>query len=160
MSHTILTIIFGLLLFPAVFMVLIPMMPAMSYMFGVTVLYGLIDRFEHLQFSELGILTGILVASLIIDWFAGVLGAKYAGASRKSLWYGFIGVIIGSLLFPPFGGIPGLFLAVFVTELSLNSSSASAVKAATGSLLGALSGVVVNMVLALVFFILFLVFAI
>ncbi|MES2087434.1 MAG: DUF456 domain-containing protein [Patescibacteria group bacterium] len=159
MSHLVLTVVFTILLFPAIFMVLIPMMPAMTYLFGMAAVYGLVDRFEHLQLGELAVLAGIFCISLIVDWFAGVLGAKYFGASKKSILWGCLGILFGSILFPPFGGIPGLFLAVFISELLLNKSNAAAWKAAAGSLVGALSGVAINLILAVTFFVLFIIFS-
>ncbi len=39
MTHLTLTIIFGILLFPAIFAVFIPMLPAISYMFIMAVLF-------------------------------------------------------------------------------------------------------------------------
>ncbi len=160
MSHFALTILFALLLFPAVFLVFIPMMPAMSYLFAMSVLYGVLDHFEHLQGWELGLLAGIFCLSLLVDYSAGILGAKYAGASKQSIMWGFVGLVIGSILFPPFGGILGLFLSVFVAELFYDKSHAAALRAAAGSLAGAITGVFLNLVLALSFFILFMVFSI
>ena len=154
MSHFALTIIFAILLFPAVFLVLIPMMPAMSYMFGMTLVYGIVDHFEHLEGWELGLLAGIFCLSLLVDYSAGILGAKYAGASKQSIIWGFVGLILGSILMPPFGGIAGLFLAVFIKEIFLNKSKAAALRAAAGSLAGAITGVILNLALAFTFFIL------
>ncbi|MBI2475933.1 MAG: DUF456 domain-containing protein [Candidatus Taylorbacteria bacterium] len=160
MSHITLTILFSLLLLPAVFLALIPMMPAMSYMFAVALLYGLIDGFGHLAFSEFTVLAVIFCLSLLVDYSAGILGAKYAGASKQSIIWGFVGLIIGSVLFPPFGGIPGLFIAVFLAEILLNKNKVAAWKAATGSLLGAITGLALNLFLALAFFVLFIVFSV
>lgn len=158
MSHPVLTIIFGLLLFPAIFLVFIPMLPAFLYMFAVAFLYGILDGFVHLQAGEIGMLAGIFCLSVLVDYSAGALGAKYGGASKKSIVYGFVGLLLGSVLFPPFGGLPGLFFGVFITELFfLRKSRAAAWKAAAGSFLGSMAGVVFNVILALCFFTLFLV---
>ena len=160
MTHLALTIIFAVLLFPAIFLTLVPMLPVMPYMFVMAALYGIIDHFDHLNWWKLMILAGIFLASLAVDYSAGILGAKYAGASKKSLFYGIIGLIAGSILFPPFGGLPGLFLTVFVSELFLDKEHAAALRAAAGSVLGAFTGIIINLVLALSFFILFIFFSV
>jgi len=159
MTHLAITIIFTVLLAPAIFAVLIPMMPAMSYMFIMALLYGLIDKFQGLQAGEIGILAIIFGLSLLVDYSAGILGAKYAGASKKSIMYGFWGLIVGSLAFPPFGGLPGLFLGVFISEINLNKGGAAAWKAAASSIAGAITGMLLNLALALTFFTLFIIFA-
>lgn len=160
MSHLALTIIFAIFMFPAVLSVLIPMMPAMSYLFVMSLVYGLVDNFQHLQAREVGILGIIFVLSLIVDYSAGILGAKYAGAEKWSVINGFIGLIVGTLLFPPFGGLPMLFLTVFVSEIFLNKSRNDALKAAGGSFAGAVTGVLFNLLLAFIFFLLFVIFAV
>ncbi|MEK7575181.1 MAG: DUF456 domain-containing protein, partial [Patescibacteria group bacterium] len=131
-----LTIIFTVMLFPAVLAVLIPIFPAITYMFIVALIYGIFDAFQHLQAGEIGILGIIFVLSHLVDYSAGVLGAKYAGAEKQSIINGFIGLIVGSILFPPLGGLPTLFLVIFVSEIFLNKSRAAALKAAAGSFAG------------------------
>jgi uncharacterized protein len=54
----------------------------------------------------LGVLT---LVSLAVDFFASLLGAKRAGASRKALWGAAIGTFAGL-----FFGIPGLLLGPFI----------------------------------------------
>lgn len=123
-----------------------------------TMLYGLIENFKYLTGSELAVLAVIFCLSVVVDYTAGIIGAKYGGASKKSILYGIFGVIVGSILFPPFGGLPGLFIAVFVCELFLNKTRSQAFKAAKGSLLGVFTGIALNFVLALTFFSLFVFF--
>lgn len=160
MTHLTITIIFAVLLFPAIFLTLIPMLPVLPYMFVMSLLYGIIDHFEYLSWWRLGILFGIFCLSVIVDYSAGILGAKYAGASKQSLLYGMIGLIAGSILFPPFGGLPGLFLTVFVSELFLDKERVAAFRVATGSLIGTAVGITINFALAILFFGLFFYFSI
>lgn len=159
MSHLFLTVIFSILLFPAIFLVFIPMMPVMTYMLGMSLLYGVVDTFTHLELWELSVLVLIFLLSVVTDYSAGVLGAKYAGASKHSIIAGIIGMILGSIVLPPFGGLPALFIAVFVSELMHKKEKAAALRAAAGSLAGTLAGVFLNLLLALAFFVLFLVFS-
>lgn len=153
-----LPIVFTILIFPGMFMAFIPMMPALPYMFLMAAIFGFFDRFVNLTLTNLGVLGGILITSILIDYFSGIIGAKYGGASRKGILFGFIGLIIGFVLFPPFGGFLGLFAGVLVAEFIIKRSERAALKAATGSLLGSLAGIVINTFLAVLFFTLFIIF--
>ncbi len=159
MSHLTLTIAFAAMLFPAIFLVFIPMMPVMTYMLGMSLLYGVIDRFAHLEAWEFCVLAVIFFLSIVVDYSAGVLGAKYAGASKRSMVAGIVGLIVGSIILPPFGGLPALFITVFISELWHEKGKAAALRAAAGSLAGTIAGVLLNLFLALTFFTLFLIFS-
>ena len=148
-----------ILLIPSVGLVFIPAFPAIFMMLLITTGFGFVDNFVHLTPANLAVLAGIFVLSFIVDQLSGILGAKYGGASRKGILYGFIGLIVGTILFPPLGGLIGLFLGVGVSEYYVHKNQQRAIKAASGSLLGALAGIVTNVVLACIFVILFAIFA-
>lgn len=153
-----LSILFAILIFLAIFMTFIPLAPAIPFMFIVAGIFGLITGFEVLALGSLGILGGILALSMFVDYFSGIIGAKYGGASLKSIFYGFIGLIIGFILLPPFGGLLGLFMGIVLYEFIVNKDEVRALKAATGYLIGTMTGVFINFLLAILFFVLFLVF--
>jgi uncharacterized protein len=159
-TYTILVAIFALLMLVGVAGIIMPMIPGIPYMFFVALIFGIIDKFTHLTGKNLILLGVIAVVALIVDHASGMLGAKLGGASKKSLLYGFVGLIIGIIVIPPFGGIAGLLVGVFVGEIINNKSHMDAFKAAGGSLLGALSGMLINGILAIVFFVAFLLFVI
>ena len=155
----ILKIIFTLIMAPGLLMVLAPMLPAMPYMFIVAAVFGLINDFTDLTIQNLGILGGILIASILIDYLAGLLGAKFGGASKKSLLYGLLGIIIGFIFMPPLGGFLGLFAGILFGEFVVNGKSgAKALKAATGSLMGSFVGFLISILLAVAFFTTFIIF--
>ena len=74
------------------------------------------------------------------------------------LW-GFIGVILGTLLLPPFGGIIGLFLGVLISELTQRRLKEEAFRSASFAFVGAIIGIVLNFLLALSYYIIFLIVA-
>ncbi|MDP1624946.1 MAG: DUF456 domain-containing protein [bacterium] len=139
------------LLAPAIFMALIPMLPALAYMFLITLVYAFVGGFSVITGAELAFLFAFVVASFIVDNVAGILGAKYGGAHTKSLLWGIFGSIVGTLVMPPFGSLVGLFVAIFIAEIHYQRKGNHAAKAASGALLGAVAGVVVNVVLAIGF---------
>jgi uncharacterized protein len=151
-------IIFSAAVFAGMFMTIIPMMPALPYMFGVAALFGFFDNFEKLTPANLAVLGAILIFSIIVDYLSGIIGAKYGGASKKGILFGFIGLILGLIMFPPFGGFLGLFAGVLISEFAAGGSGTTALKAAAGSLFGSLTGVLINSFLAVAFFASFIFF--
>ena len=150
-------ILTAILLFCCVLLTCIPTVPGIPLMFIITVVYGLLDGFTHLQPSHLFIFGAITLVSVVIDWSSGLIGAKLGGATRKSLFVGIIGMIIGLLLFPPLGAFLGLFLGVFIAQLLQFNDHALALKSATSSVVATIVGVMANVVLAVGYFVTFLI---
>ena len=157
--HSILVFMFGGLLLPGLLMAFIPMLPAFWYLFSVSVAFALLDGLRHLTLSNLAVLAGLLLLSVMVDWSAGLLGAKFGGAAWKSLIYGMVGSFVGFFFVPPIGVFAGLFVGVCLGELIRKRSSAEAIKAATGALIGSITGVAINVLLALIFIALFVLLA-
>ena len=101
MTHTILIVLFGLLLLPGLLMTLVPMLPAFWFLLAVASVFAYVDGFVHLTLGNLGVLTLIFLLSVVVDWSAGLLGAKFGGAGWKSLLYGAAGSIFGLFVLPP-----------------------------------------------------------
>lgn len=159
MSHLVLIIVFSLLMLPGIIGILVPVLPGIPFMFAVALIAAFIERFQYLSSRELLILGLIALVSLLVDYFSGVLGARFGGASKGALYYGFLGLIIGVVIFPPLGGIIGLFIGIFIAEMAQKRSRSQAARAAAGGVIGSLAGMMVNLVLSLAFIVLFVVFA-
>ncbi len=156
MPYWLLATIFIILILPGLAGVFLPL-PSLLYMLAVALLFGFVNKFQHLSGVELGILSAIALISLLTDYFSGVLGAKYGGATKISLLLGILGFFIGTVAFPPFGGIAGIFLGIFLSEV-FQGKRWQALKAASGGVIGTLSGMVINLILAIFFLILFIIF--
>jgi uncharacterized protein YqgC (DUF456 family) len=159
MSHTIAYVTALVLIIPGIFMAFVPMLPALTYMFVVTLVYGFYDKFTTLTSSNVYILLGIVAISIISDHTSGLLGAKYGGAHTKSILWGILGAIIGTFIFPALGSFIGLFIGVMSAELYYKKTRQEAIKAAGSALIGTAIGVAINVVLALVFTVCFFIFA-
>jgi uncharacterized protein YqgC (DUF456 family) len=160
MNHVILLITALILLLPGLAGVFLPFVPGIPYMFVVALLFSIADRFLHVTGGNLLILGIVTILSFLVDYLAGILGAKFGGASWKSMSLGFLGAFIGLIAVPPFGGIVGLFVGIFVGEIIRRRGARAAVRTATTGVIGSLTGMAINSGLALLFFILFLLFAI
>jgi uncharacterized protein YqgC (DUF456 family) len=158
MSQIIVTIIVAALLVPGLLGVILPIMPGIPYMFLIALIFALITKFSILTGIELGYLAIIVGISILVDYFSGILGAKFGGASGKSLLIGMAGFLLGILLFPPLGGLVGMFIGIVASEIYFFGKTRTAVKAASGGVLGTIAGIALNLIAGLIFIILFLVF--
>lgn len=158
MTQTFLLIIFGLLLLPGLAMVFVPFLPAFWYLLAVAALFGAIDGFVHLTLGNFALLAAIFGASILVDWSAGLLGARLGGAAWKSLFFGVFGAFVGFLILPPLGVLPGLFAGVLFGELYRRKSAPAALRAAGGALIGVVTGLAINAALALLFVVSFVLF--
>ncbi len=156
--HTALSITALVLIIPGIGMAFVPFLPALSYMFVVSLVFGIYDGFIVLSSKELLVLLALVVCSILVDHTAGIVGAKYGGAHIKSLGWGVLGGILGTFIFPALGSFIGLFLGVLIAELYYKKPHDKAIKAAGGALLGTAFGVAVNVVLALIFTVAFFLF--
>ena len=141
-THIIINCIFIALLIPGIVLAAIPNIPGLFYLVCIAGIYGWYDHFTHITILDFGILSGIVVMALIIDFISGVAGAKWGGAHWTSLISGVIGMIMGSVFIPiPIvGGIIGMFIGIVLSEWYRTRKIRSAHTAAVGSLIGMLAG--------------------
>ena len=159
MTYIIIASICAVLFLPIVFLTLIPVMPAIPLLFILTMLFGAATKFVTLPWWAIIVFIFITLLSIFIDYSSGIIGARYGHASRRSMLWGFIGVILGTLLLPPFGGIIGLFLGVLISELTQRRLKEEAFRSASFAFVGAIIGIVLNFLLALSYYIIFLIVA-
>lgn len=162
MSYIALLIVAGIILAVAIPLVFIPGIPVALFMFTVAFAFAFIDNFNHITSSNLVVLGGLVLVSLLVDLFSGIIGAKYGGANAKSLFFGFLGLFVGTFVIPvPIAGsFIGLFLGIYLSEMVDKKTHQKALNSATFSIVGALTGSIINMLISALFLILFIIFAI
>lgn len=158
MPYYILVLIFSALLLPGIVGSALTF-PGVPYMFLISLIFGFVDKFQHLSAVDLIYLGLIAIFSLLVDHLSGILGAKFSGASKYGIIGGIIGFLVGLIAFPPLGGFAGLFLGIMVTEILNYKHWKKAFKAASGSLIGTVAGVIINMVLSAIFIVAFVLLA-
>ena len=159
MSHTAWVLIAAAVMLPGLAGVVLPVLPGIPLMFVVALVFGYADGFQHLRVIELLGLLLLVLLSVGVDYFSGLLGARYGGASRWAMAAGFAGFLLGTVLLPPFGGIIGMFVAVILAEIAQRRDHRQAFRSAAGSVLGTVAGIGISLVIALLFIVLFIVFA-
>jgi hypothetical protein len=124
----------------------LPALPGVPLVFGGMLLAAWADHFQHVGVVTLTVLGVLCVIALLIDFVAGILGAKRVGASPRALWGATLGTLVGL-----FFGIPGLLLGPFVGavagELTAGSKVDHATRVGIGTWLGLLFGTLAKLAL-------------
>jgi uncharacterized protein YqgC (DUF456 family) len=123
---------------------ILPILPGVPIVFGGMLLAAWADGFAHVGTRTLFILGVLTVLALIIDFVAGMLGAKRVGASR----YAVIGAVLGTLV-GIFFGLPGIVLGPFFGALIGELVAGGTLHKATGVGVGAWLGFLVGAALKL-----------
>lgn len=123
---------------------ILPILPGVPLVFGGMLLAAWADSFAHVGTRTLVVLGLLTVLTLIVDFVAGILGAKKVGASRHAVIGAVLGTVIGI-----FFGLPGLLLGPFFGALIGELVAGGTLRKATGVGVGAWLGFLVGAVLKL-----------
>ena len=91
---------------------ILPVVPGVPLVFLGMLLAAWTDGFQHVGTFTLIVLGLLTLIALLVDFVAGLLGAKKVGASRLALFGAAVGTVVGI-----FFGIPGLLLGPFAGAL-------------------------------------------
>jgi len=136
-----------------IFGVILPALPGVVLNYAALLLLYLGKGENQISLCTLvvfGILTFLVT---LLDYILPLLGAKKYGASRIGVWGAAIGMLIGTIFFPPFGIIFGLLIGAFIA----GKNQSQALKAGFATFLGSLTSIVVKLLLAIVMMIYFLI---
>lgn len=154
MSTAILIIVI-LVMIVGAFGTILPVIPGAPLIFTSALVYGIYEGFHKVTITSLVILGIITLFTILIDYLAGIFGAKKYGASK----YGIGGAIIGGLIGLPFG-ILGLFLGPFIGavigEIITGKELKQSFQIGYGSLIGLIGGSVIKFALSIIMIIYFL----
>lgn len=120
---------------------IIPALPGLPLMFGGTWLLALSSNYQIMgapTLISLGILT---LFGCVMDYLAGMLGAKHSGASKRAIWGSFIGSIVGMFFALP-GMILGPVIGSAIGEFIARRNLIAAGKVSIGTVIGLVIGVV------------------
>lgn len=136
----------GILILAGLAGAVVPILPGVPLVFGGMLLAAWADHFQHIGTFTLIVLGVLAALALLVDFVAGVLGAKRVGASPRALWGASIGMLVGF-----FFGLPGLLLGPFVGavagELSGGRELNQATRAGIGTWIGLLFGTLAKLAL-------------
>lgn len=127
----------------------LPLLPGTLLVWAGIVLGAWIDDFTRVGWGTLTIITILAIAAWVLDYVAGLLGAKKAGASRWAIVGAALGTIAGIFM----GLVGVLFMPLVgavIGELIARRSAPGAVKVGIATWLGVILGLIAKVVIAFV----------
>ena len=124
-----------------------PVIPGILLIYAGYLLYGFATGWQAYGLAAIVWWSVVAALILLLDFYAGAIGAKRYGASRSGTWGSLIVGLIGTLA----AGFPGLILGPFVGaalgELVRGRSYREALRSGWGTFMGFLFGSVVKIAL-------------
>ncbi|GKW44346.1 DUF456 domain-containing protein [Planococcus sp. NCCP-2050] len=135
-----------------------PIIPAVLFIFGGFVVYGLFFEFSDLPWWFWLIESLFVILLFGADALANAFGVKKFGGSKAGLWGSTIGLIIGPFVIPIAGILIGPFLGAILAELIFNKSTIKqSVRSGIGSVVGFITSVftkgIIQIIMVILFFI-------
>ena len=125
----------------------LPGIPGAAVLYAGLVLAAWAEDFAFAGIGTLAILAVLALLTYVVDFVAGMLGAKHFGASRRAMTGAMLGAILGI-----FFGLPGLLFGPFagaaIGEFSAQQSLGAAGRAGIGATIGLAMGVAAKLALA------------
>lgn len=129
---------------------ILPFLPGPFLIFLAGVLHTVLRPESAMSWPGIAVLAVLLAVAYAIDFFSGILGARWFGASQWGLWGVFLGGIVG-LFFGPLGLILGPLAGGFAFEMLFAKMELKpAAKSTWGTLLGTGAGLVARVAVSVV----------
>ena len=128
----------------------LPVIPGILLIYAGYLLYGFATGWQAYGLAAIVGWSVVTALVLLLDVFAGAIGARKYGATRFGTWGSLIGGVIGALA----AGFPGLILGPFVGatagELLRGRSHREALRSGWGTFLGFMAGSVIKIAIGVV----------
>jgi hypothetical protein len=128
----------------------LPVIPGILLIYAGYLLYGFATGWQAYGLAAIVGWSVVTALVLLLDVFAGAIGAKRYGATRFGTWGSLVGGLIGALA----AGFPGLILGPFVGatagELLRGRSHREALRSGWGTFIGIMVGSVIKIAIGVV----------
>lgn len=133
-----------------------PIIPAVLFIFGGFLMYGLFFSFADLPWWFWLIESLFVILLFGADMVANAFGVKKFGGSKAGLWGSTIGLIIGPFVIPIAGILIGPFIGAILAELIFNRSTIKqSVNSGIGSVIGFITSVFTKGIIQIIMVVLF-----
>ncbi|HSV85548.1 MAG TPA: DUF456 domain-containing protein [Levilinea sp.] len=151
-------IVLGVMLFGLLALV-IPVIPGIVIIWLAALVYGIIAGFEMVGFIIFVLLTLIMLGSTFLDEVIIGASSRAHGASWRAVAVAAVAGVIGTILLPPFGGLLGAIIGIFVVELMRVKDLRTALHSTRGVVVGCGGAVLAKLVLGVIMISLWLAWA-
>jgi len=138
---------------------IIPVYPGIFIVWLAALGYGIAAEFGTLGAWMFGIITVLMLAGSLVDNVLGWVGAKKGGATWGTTTVGLIAGVVGTIAYPPIGGILAAPLAIFLLEYYRLRDVRAALAALRGMALGWGAAYVIRLVMGVIMIGLWLIWA-
>jgi uncharacterized protein YqgC (DUF456 family) len=150
MTDTLILLISFLIMLVGLAGTILPFVPGIPLIYGGFIFYGLMDGWTQYSASFM-VFWGIIAALMVLlDYYAGAIGARRYGASAAGVWGSIIGGILGVIFLGFIGILAGPFVGAVVGELLSGKTHRSALKSGWGTFIGFLAGSLFKLVVGCV----------
>jgi hypothetical protein len=127
----------------------LPALPGTALIFIGAALGAWIDGFTRVSGITVGVLGALAILAFVLDYVAGLMGAKKAGASKEALVGAALGTVVG--LFMGFVGVFFMpFVGAVIGEYMARREHAGALRVGAATWVGLMLAMVAKVVIAFV----------
>lgn len=149
MTFTIVVILTLLLMLLGIVGIIVPAIPGIPLIFLGMLLFGWGTHWSYFGWQPLVWWGLVAFASLFIDYYATVWGAKKLGASTTTSWIASLAAVAGFIFFNFLGLILFPFITAIMIEFFQRKSLQQAISAGFGTLVGFLAGTLFKILLGI-----------
>lgn len=149
MAQTAWWVLSALLILAGLAGTVLPALPGTALVLGGIVLGAWIDDFTRVGMGTLAVITALAVLAWVLDYVAGLMGARRAGASRQALIGAALGTVVGLFM----GLLGVLFMPLVgaaVGEYLARKDQRQALHVGVSTWVGIMAGLIAKVVLAFV----------
>ena len=129
---------------------LLPALPGIPILYIGLWLAAATDGYRHVGAGWLVGIAFIGAVALLLDFVAGIFGARRAGARPAALWGAALGTFVGLFFLGPLGLLLGPFVGALAGELLSGSSMLRSTHVGVGTWIGLLLGTLAKLTLSFV----------
>ncbi|MEJ5313464.1 MULTISPECIES: DUF456 domain-containing protein [Anaerolinea] len=138
---------------------IIPILPGLVIIWVAALVFGIVEGFSSAGWVFFAVMTVLMLVGSVIDNFIMGASARQKGAPWTTILVALVLGIVGSIVFPPFGGVIAALLGLFGLEYYRQRDWRKALDTTTGMALGCGSAVLIRAGIGVVMIILWLIWA-
>jgi len=124
----------------------LPALPGPPLVFAGLLVAAWAEDFQHVGPGWLAVLTGLALLAMLVDFVAGLFGARRYGASPRALLGAALGALVG-IFFGLAGVLLGPFVGAVLGELSARRGLSAAARSGWGTTVGLVLGTAAKLAL-------------